>query len=133
MPEGDRADRGSAVVDFVLVVPVLLLVGVAVLQVVLSLVVRTTLTTAAVEGARAAALAGSAPTMGEARVREVLTGTIAEPSLIAVSVHPDHEAGVRTMAARIDYRLPLLGLLTPVSLSAEGHVLMEDPVSGVAP
>jgi len=121
------------VIDFVLVLPLLLFVGVAVLQVVLTLVVRTTLTTAAVEGARAAALAGSATTMGEARVRQVLAGTIAEPSLVAVSVRPDREGGVPTMAAHIEYRLPLIGLLTPTTLSVDGHVLMEDPTSGDAP
>jgi hypothetical protein len=103
----------------------LVLVGVAVLQLVLALVVKTTLTTAAVEGARAAALAGSAPAMGEARVRQVLAGTVAEPSLIAVNVHPEREDGVPVMAARIEYRLPFLGLIAPVTLTVDGHVLIE--------
>jgi hypothetical protein len=122
---GRPADRGSAVVDFVLVSPMLVLVGVAVLQLVLALVVKTTLTTAAVEGARAAALAGSAPAMGEARVRQVLAGTVAEPSLVAVDVHPEREDGVPVMAARIEYRLPFLGLIAPVTLTVDGHVLIE--------
>ena len=48
-----REDRGSAVVEFALVTPLLLLVALAVLQVTLALHVRSTLTAAAAEGARA--------------------------------------------------------------------------------
>ena len=52
-----KGDRGSAVVEFALVTPLLLLVALAVLQITLALHVRSTLTAAAAEGARAGALA----------------------------------------------------------------------------
>ena len=60
-----RKDSGSAIVDFVLVAPLLIAVALAILQVILVMHVRTVLTSAAAEGARAAALAGADPRAGE--------------------------------------------------------------------
>ena len=52
---GDRSSRGSAVVDFVLVLVVLIPLFLGILQVGLVMLVRNTLANAAAEGARHAA------------------------------------------------------------------------------
>ena len=63
------ADRGSAVVDFVLVMVVLVPLVLGIAQVGLVLHVRNTLTAAASDGARSAATLGSTPADGVARAR----------------------------------------------------------------
>ncbi len=118
-------ERGSAVVDFVLVTPLVLLLAAGVLQVTLALLVRSTLASAAVEGSRAAALSGSAAGAGEARVQQLVADTVAAPSLIDVSSRRGREGGLDVVITRIDYRLPLAGLLVPATLSVEGRVLVE--------
>ena len=86
-----RGDRGSAVVEFALVTPLLLLVALAVLQVTLALHVRSTLTAAAAEGARAGALAGAGLGVAESRTRDVLAEAgliVAESVDVPVFVDP---------------------------------------------
>ena len=69
-----RADeRGAAVVDFVLVLLVLLPLVLGILQLALVLHVRNTLASAAAEGARHAAVAGSSAPPGRRRCRSSST------------------------------------------------------------
>ena len=107
------------------VVPLLLMVAVTVLQVVLALHVRTTLTSAAAEGARVGALAGAGPVAARARVREVLDGTVSSGSVTEVRARRVLVAGVATMETTVSARLPLLGLLGPESLTVQGHAVLE--------
>ena len=125
-PPAGTGDRGSAVVDFVLVVPLLVLLAVAVIQVALALHVRASLTAAAAEGARAAALAGADPQAGVVRARAMLEDTLADSVVTAVIAHRDLVDGLPVMAVRIDGVLPLVGLLGPASLTVEGHALREE-------
>src|SRR5690606_21916566 len=89
LPAGDRArhrvltvrgglddDRGSAVVEFVLVSGMLVLLVLAVLQLGLALHVRNALIAAAGEGARFAALADTGPEEGADRTRELVTASL---------------------------------------------------------
>ena len=62
-----RDQRGSAVVDFVLVLVVLVPIFLGILQVALVLLVRNTLASAASEGARYAATLDRGPADGAAR------------------------------------------------------------------
>ena len=71
-----RSDRGSAAVEFALVAPLVLLVALGVLQLTLALHVRSTLTAAAAEGARAGALAYSNPSFAERRTRAILSDAL---------------------------------------------------------
>jgi Flp pilus assembly protein TadG len=118
-------DLGSAVVEFVVVVPLLLVVAVTVLQVVLALHVRTTLASAAAEGARVGALAGASTAAARARVDEVLDGTVSAGSVTQVRARRVVVSGVATMETTVSARLPLLGLLGPEMLTVQGHAVLE--------
>lgn len=120
-----RKDSGSAIVDFVLVVPLLIAVALAILQVILVMHVRTVLTSAAAEGARAAALAGADPRAGERRARAIIDETIASNSVERIVVRRQMAGGATIMALDIEARLPLLGLLGPTVIQVRGHSLQE--------
>jgi len=118
-------ERGNATVGFALVTPMLIAVALAVVQLALTLHVRTTLAAAAAEGARAAALSGSDAAAGERRTRAILEGNIAAGSVQQVTVQRELRSGVLVVSVRIDARLPLLGMLGPTAMQVEGHALQE--------
>jgi Flp pilus assembly protein TadG len=118
-------DRGSAIVEVVLVLPLLVLVAVAVLQVGLALHVRSTLTAAAADGARVAALAGADPAAGIRRTRALLADNLAGSVVRAVTARSIVVDGLPVMAVRVDADLPLVGLIGPSSLSVVGHAVLE--------
>lgn len=120
-----RKDSGSAIVGFVLVAPLLIAVALAILQVILVMHVRTVLTSAAAEGARAAALAGADPRAGERRARAIIDETIASDSVERIVVRRQMAGGTTIMALDIEARLPLLGLLGPTVIHVRGHSLQE--------
>jgi hypothetical protein len=122
-----REDRGSAVVEFALVTPLLLLVALAVLQVILALHVRSTLTAAAAEGARAGALAGSGLAIAESRTRDLLAGALGGDAAQSIVASRARLEGVPVVRVRISARLPLLGTLGPTALTVEGHAIEERP------
>lgn len=118
-------DAGSAVVEFALVVPILLAVALAVLQIALALHVRATLTSAAAEGARAAALSGADLSAGERRTRDILSTTIGADLVDDVTVRREWREGALVVAVGIDATLPMLGLLGPTAMHVDGHALQE--------
>ncbi|MGZ4429577.1 MAG: TadE/TadG family type IV pilus assembly protein, partial [Nocardioidaceae bacterium] len=94
MPARGRPDqRGSAVVDFVLGVVVLVPLFLGLLQVALVLHVRNTLTSAASEGARYAATADEPLTAGVARTREQIAGALAARFARDVTARPAEVLG----------------------------------------
>lgn len=125
MSDRGMSDRGSAAVEFVLVAPLVLLLTVAVVQLALAVHVRTTLTSAAAEGARAAALAGADPTAGVRRAEDLLDQTLSGHAVRQVSAHADRVGALDVMVVRIEATLPLVGLLGPTALSVEGRALQE--------
>ena len=112
-------------VEFALVVPILLAVALAVLQLALALHIRSTLTSAAAEGARAAALAGADLGAGERRVRDLVSTTIGAGLVDDVTVWREWREGMLVVAVGIDATLPLLGLLGPTAMHVDGHALQE--------
>lgn len=122
-----RDDRGSSVVEFALVAPLLLAVAVGVLQVVLALHVRSTLTAAAAEGARAGALAGSSTLVAERRTREVLADALGGEAAESVSAQRIRLDGAPVVRVSVTGRLPLIGLLGPSTLTVDGHAMQEIP------
>jgi len=120
-----REQRGNAVVEFVLVTPLLIAVTLAIVQIALVLHVRATLVSAAAEGARASALAGSDPHAGERRTRELLAGTVAGGVIEHVSVQRVMRHGLIVHQVRIDADLPLVGLLGPSAMTITGHAMSE--------
>lgn len=125
MRDPGRKDTGSAIVDFVLVAPLLICVALAIVQVILVMHVRTVLTSAAAEGARAAALAGADPRAGERRARAIIDETIASDSVERIVVRRQIAGGAAIMALDIEARLPLLGLLGPTVIHVHGHSVQE--------
>ena len=81
-------ERGAAVVDFVLVLLVLLPLVLGILQLALVLHVRNTLASAAAEGARHAAVAGSSAPAGQAKVQDLVDGALSQEFVRSVSVRP---------------------------------------------
>lgn len=118
-------DRGNATVDFALVAPLLLVVALAIVQLALTLYVRMTLTSAAAEGARAAALAGASQRAGEQRTRDLIAGTLAADVVDRIDVRRELQDGLGVVTVSVAARLPLLGLLGPSALAVSGRALAE--------
>lgn len=123
-----RDDGGSAVVDFVLVLLVLVPMVLGILQVALVLHVRNTLAAAAAEGARVAATAGRGPAEGQAvtraQVDEAVAGRFAEDITVSRTVLDGQPMVVVTVRATV----PALGIGGPgVALEVSGHAVEEQP------
>lgn len=119
-------ERGSAVVDFVLVLFLLLPLVIGILQVALVLHVRNTLASAAAEGARWAAVSGSSPQMGEQKAREQITGALAADLAGDVVITPALVGGAPGFEAVIEADVPVLGLGGPaIRVRVSGHAVAE--------
>ena len=120
-------ERGSAIVDFVLILLVLLPLVIGILQLALVLHVRNTLASAAAEGARQAAVAGSSPAVGRTEVQELVSGALSSDFVRTVSVHPDVVAGSAGVEVVVEADVPVLGLGGPgVHLRVTGRAIMEE-------
>jgi len=119
------SDEGSSLVEFILVLPMVLLVGFAIFQIALTMFIRTTITSAAAEGARVAALSGSSTSAGTLRTRRILDQTIAANVVQRISTRSETANGVPTMTVSVDARLPLVGLLGPTQMRLVGHAVRE--------
>ncbi|GAA4287834.1 TadE family protein [Georgenia daeguensis] len=124
-----EGDRGSAVVEFVLVSVLVLAIVVALLQLVLGLHVRNTLVDSASEGARHAALVGSTPAEGVARTRELIGLSLSPRYAREVSASLVDRGGTTLVRVRVSAPLPVLGLLGPSGvLDVSGHAVLEEPL-----
>lgn len=106
-------ERGSAVVDFVLVGALVTVLLVGVLQLALALHVRTTLIDCAAEGARYGALVGSGPDAGADRTRDLVTSALAARYAEDVTARVTELAGAQVVEVSVRAPLPVLGLLGP--------------------
>ena len=123
-----RLERGAAVVDFVLIMVLLIPIVLGVMQVGLVMHVRNTLSAAASEGARAAAVAGGAPSVGVERARALIRTAIADKYADWVTAGFGLVGGVPGTVVRVRAEVPALGLFGPgVSIDVEGHAVREDP------
>jgi len=120
-----RDDRGSAALDVALVAPLLLLVALGVVQVGLAVYVRSTLASAAAEGARVSAVSGGDAAIGERRTRSALGATIADGVVESVVARSTVVSGIPVVDVEVRARLPLVGLLGPSVLVVHGHALAE--------
>jgi hypothetical protein len=121
-------DRGSAVVDFVLVgaLATVLLVGVVQLGVVLH--VRNTLVDCAAEGARYGALADRSPADGARRAALLITQDLSPRYARDVTAATERTEGLETVVVRVRAPLPLAGLLgAGHQVTASGHAVREGP------
>src|SRR4051794_31772901 len=133
IPLRGRGDAGSAVVDFVLVLVVLVPLFLGILQVALVLHVRNTLTAAATEGARYAATVDRRPEDGVARTRAQIADALADRFADEITGADAIVDGVPTVEVRVHATVPALGLWGPgVDLEVVGHGVRE-AVPGAAP
>ncbi len=121
-----RDDVGSAVVDFVLVMMLLVPLVLGIAQVGLVLHVRNTISSAASEGARAAAPLGASPEDGAARTRAIIRTALADQHAGDVSASWTTVGGVAGSEVVVRTRVPALGLFGPsVALTVRGHAVRE--------
>lgn len=124
-----RDERGSAVVDFVLVMLVLVPLVVAIMQVALVLHVRNTVALAASEGARHAATWGATPQDGLARTKEGWAGAVSSRFVTGTRIETVELAGAPAYRVVVEVEVPALGLGGPgVGFEVSGHAVVEpDP------
>ncbi|MCY7394595.1 MAG: pilus assembly protein [Nocardioides sp.] len=121
-----RDQDGSAVVDFVLVLVVLVPLFLGILQVSLVLFVRNTLAAAASEGARYAATADRGPGDGEALTRAQLSGVVSGRFAQGIRVQEVLVGGAPGVAVTVRASVPALGLGGPsVDLEVVGRAVEE--------
>jgi Flp pilus assembly protein TadG len=120
------AERGSAAVESMLVIVLLVALVLGVLQVGAVLLVRNTALDAAAEGARWAAVEGNGPDDGVQRTRQVLTDSLGRRYATDVRAGVRDAAGAQETAVTVSAPLPVLGLLGPASgITVTGHALLE--------
>ena len=123
-----RGQRGSAIVDFVLVLVVLVPLVLGIIQVALVMHVRATLTAAASEGARYAATADRTPADGAARTREQIDDAISGSFARGVTAAPGTVGGAPGIVVTVRAEVPALGIGGPaVSFTVTGHAVEELP------
>ena len=122
------AQHGSAVVDFVLVVVVVVPLLLGILQVALVLHVRNTLTSAASEGARYAATRDRGPADGRARTREQIVGAVSGRFARDIEVRQVIVDGAPGIEVTVHAVVPALGLGGPgIAFDVSGHAVEEPP------
>lgn len=127
-----RDQRGSAIVDFVLVLAVLLPLFAGIVQVALVLHIRNTLTSAASEGARHAATYDHDLADGEQRTREEIGRALAARFADEVRIEEHVVEGQPGVRVTVEATVPAFGLGGPaVSIRVRGHAV-EEVVDGGA-
>ena len=121
---GDGGERGSAVVDFVLVSVLIVVLLLAVLQVAVYVHVRNVVTASAQEGARYAANADVDSSVGAARAVEVVAGATTEQTaagLVCTSAEEGDPSGLTLVVVRCSGSVPSLladlGNLLPLEVT----------------
>jgi len=123
-----RSQRGSAVVDFVLVLVVLVPLFLGILQVGLVLFVRNTLAAAASEGARYAATQDRELADGQARTRDQIDDAVSGRFAQDIDVRRVVVDGAPGVEVVVHAVVPALGIGGPaVELDVSGHAVEEDP------
>ena len=124
-PSG-RREGGSAIADFVLVMLVLVPLVLGIIQVALVLHVRNVTTSAASEGARAAAVLDAPLAVGVERTRHQIRAGIADRFAEHVTARPMAVAGAPGVEVVVTSQVPALGLFGPsVTVTARGHAISE--------
>jgi Flp pilus assembly protein TadG len=123
---GTRRERGSAVVDFVLVGALLTVFFLAIIQLTLVLHIRNTLIDAAASGARYGTLADRNSEDARARTAQLI-GVALNPDFAGdVTTSESTYQGIRTLKVTVRAPLPVIGLFGPRSLlEVTGHAAIQ--------
>lgn len=117
-------DRGSAPVEFVLVGTLVVLLGLALVQLVLVLHVRSTLTSSAYEGAHHAAQADRSLADGEARARQLAADALGGLEVEATATTATVD-GAAVVTVDVTAPLPVVGLWGPGTLRVDARAFDE--------
>ncbi|MET4135710.1 TadE family protein [Pseudarthrobacter sp. PvP090] len=119
-------ERGSAVVDFVLVGGLLTLFFLAIVQLTLVLHVRNTLIDAAASGARYGTLADRGAVEAKDRTAELIGVALNAGFATDVTTSEATYQGVRTLEVTVRAPLPVIGLIGPRAfLEVKGHAAIQ--------
>ena len=122
----DTGERGSAVVDFVLVGVLVTVLLLGVVQLAAVLHVRNVLIDCASQGARYGALADRDPEAGVERTRALIAAALSPEYARDVSAGRAVVDGLETVEVRVRAPLPIIGLLgTGRALDVSGHAVAE--------
>ncbi|WP_255790888.1 TadE/TadG family type IV pilus assembly protein [Arthrobacter zhaoxinii] len=122
---GPGRERGSAVVDFVMVGALVSLVFMAVVQLALVLHVRNTLIDAAATGARYGTLADRTPADGVERAVSLIGGALGEDYAGDVSYSEQTVEGARLLEITVRAPLPVIGFIGPGGgMEVRGHAVL---------
>ncbi|MEE6274649.1 TadE/TadG family type IV pilus assembly protein [Georgenia wangjunii] len=120
-------ERGSAVVEFVLVSVLLVALVAGVLQLALVLHVRNTLIDSASEGARHGALVGGSSAAASQRTRDLIDLSLASRYGDDVVASEVTRGGLDLVEVRVRAPLPVIGLLGPSGvLDVTGRAVREE-------
>jgi hypothetical protein len=123
---GTASERGSAVVENLLVTILLTTLALGVVQLALALHVRTTVSDAASEGARFGALAGNGPREAITRTHDLIDTAIGDGYVSTVTAEYGDYRGHAALAVTVDGTLPVIGLLgVGEGLRAVGRAAVE--------
>jgi Flp pilus assembly protein TadG len=126
MHRAQRGERGSAVVDFVLVSTLVVPLFLGILQVGLYLFVRNTVAAAASEGAHYAAVLNRNSGDGAERTRELIDGVVANQLIDSVSAEDTDIGGQPGVEVVVKAHMPPLGLWGPgIAFTVDGHAVKE--------
>ncbi|HSO14705.1 MAG TPA: TadE family protein [Arthrobacter sp.] len=119
-------ERGSAVVDFVLVGGLLTLFFLAIVQLALILHVRNTLIDAAASGARYGTLADRDAGDAKDRTAQLIGVALNQEFATDVTTAEAMYQGVRTLEVTVRAPLPVIGLIGPrAALEVTGHAAIQ--------
>lgn len=125
--QGSVRERGSAVVDFVLVGALLTLFCMSIIQLMLVLHVRNTLTDAAASGARYGALADRTSSDAEGRTAELISTALNAGFAQNITTNEVVIDGVRTLEVSVRAPMPVLGLVGPDgTMEVRGHAALPE-------
>lgn len=120
------AERGSAVVDFVLVGALLAVTFLSVVQLALVLHVRNTVIDAAASGARYGTLADRTPEEGIDRTRELIDSALGPTFSRDISISRTDASGLPVLRITVRAPLPVLGLIGPAKgMEVTGHAALQ--------
>ncbi|MEX5264280.1 MULTISPECIES: TadE/TadG family type IV pilus assembly protein [Kocuria] len=120
-------DRGSAVVEYVMVAGLVAMIFAATLQLALALHVRNTLIDAAAAGARYGTLADRSPEDGVERTRRIVSGALGPRYAQDVVATTAAVGELRTLEITVVSPLPVVALFGPPdSLEVRGHAVLGD-------
>jgi Flp pilus assembly protein TadG len=121
-----RDERGSAVVDFVMVGGLLTMFFLAIIQLTLVLHVRNTLIDAASSGARYGTLADRDASDAEERAADLIGTALNAEFAQDISTAEVTFQGMRTLEVTIKAPMPVIGLIGPRDLlEVKGHAAIQ--------